>query len=471
VGVGAAAGAAGAGGDCSRNNLTGGTTCRPAKFAGNNGGATHRGISKDAINVVAYQVKQNEQVQAILNTTGTASDADRQAVLPAFEKWFNDNYETYGRRVKLIWFKGSSAANDPAGQQADAVRAADELDAFAVVTNNAGQSFYDELHRKGIPAFTWQQYANEVFEERAPHLFGILPDRDIVLGHLGEYICRRVAGRNAVHAGDPLFRANKRKIGILYQAETDNGPFLEKLLAGCGVKVDKMLSYPADISQAVAIATNAVAQMREAGISTVTCICDPIAPIYLTQQATNQGWLPEWLHNGYAVTDAPQAGRLYDQSQWGRSFGVSAIGYPRPLAGENGYKICRAGGGPEEACVRSSVNYYSSLAYAFNAIESAGPDLNDRSFAQAIYNFPAVGGTSPTELRASFGRNGPGPYTLIDDVMEIWWSPERPGPDGKPGTPFYVGNGRRYSLTQWPQTDAVPFRDDGSPQPPRDPDQ
>ena len=62
-------------------------------------------------------------------------------------------------------------------------------------------------------------------------------------------------------------------------------------------------------------------------------------------------------------------------------------------------------------------------------------------------------------------------FTFTDDVMEIWWSPDRPGPDGKPGVPFYVANGKRYALGQWPATDAAPFRDDGSPQPPRDPDQ
>ena len=107
--------------------------------------------------------------------------------------------------------------------------------------------------------------------------------------------------------------------------------------------------------------------------------------------------------------------------------------------------------------------------YTFSAIEAAGPDLNPRSFAQAMFGLPVVGGTG-SENRVSFGRNGPSEFTGVDNMMEIWWSSTRPGPDGDPGWPFYVDAGRRHDLGAWPSTEPVVFVDDGSPQPGRDPD-
>jgi hypothetical protein len=458
--------------DCSRNAVVEGQTCRPPAFRGSNGGATYRGVTADAITIAVYQVKQNEQVQAVLNAGGGANNEQRIEAVEALEKWFNANYETYGRKVDLVFQMGTGAGNDAALQQGDAVTTAEEVKAFAsIAVSSAGQEYYAELHRRGIPSFTLQQWAPDFFEANAPHLFGILPDRDLTLGHTAEYLCKRVLGRNATFAGDPTYRAQKRKLGVVFRQEFEaDGPFFKATVERCGGTVAKMVGYPADISQAVQIATNTVNQMRSEGITTVTCICDPIAPVYFTQQATNQGWFPEWIHNGYFLTDHPSFGRLYDQAQWRNSFGTSVLAFPEPQAKSPGYAVCRAGGGGQDACLVAAQALISPARTIFTAIEEAGPNLTDRSFAQSVYNQPVLGGTG-NRPRQSFGNLGPSPFTFTDDVMEIWWSPDRPGPDGKPGVPFYVANGKRYALGQWPTTDAAPFRDDGSPQPPRDPDQ
>ena len=473
--VGGAGTATGSGGevarDCSRNKLLEGKTCRPSKFSGDNGGATARGVTKDEIRVAVYQVKQNEQVQAVLNAGGGANNDQRQEVLAAYEKWFNENFETYGRKVKLIFQQGTGQGNDAAAQQADAVTTATEVKAFfSIAVSSAGQPYYEELHRRGVGAFTLQQWPAQFFEAMSPHLFGTLPDRELTFAHTSEYLCKRVLGRAAAHAGDPLYRESPRKFGIIYrEAFPDDGPLLQKMLERCGQKVGKMVAYPADISQAVAIATNTVHQMKAEGITTVTCLCDPIAPVYFTQQASKQGWFPEWIHNGFFLTDHPSFGRLYDQTQWRNSFGVSVLGYPELSAENSGYKICRAGGGSQDACLASAASYMTPVRALFTAIELAGPALTDRTLAQGIFAQPALGGgRSPT---LSFGRNGPSPYTGVDDVMEVWWSADRQGPDGKPGTHFYVGGGKRYLLGAWPTSPPQVFTNDGSPQPPRDPNQ
>ena len=464
-------------GDCSRTKLISTLGCRPPAFTGDNGGATYRGVSGDKIRVVAYQVRQNEQVQAILSAAGTANNEQRQVAFKALTKWVNENVELYGRKIEPIFYVGTTPANDAAGQQADAVHVAETLNAFAVLTLYPAPIFHEELHRRGIPNFTWNQFPAAWFEGLSPHTFGLFPDRDLTLDHLAEYTCKRLLGGraaanpNAVHAGDPVYQSSPRKFGVIFQDATDNGPYLAKRMKEqCGKEPAKMLSYPADIGNAVAISTNAVTQMQQEGITTVTCICDVIAPVFFTGQATKQGWFPEWIHNGYFVTDANAAGRLYEPNQWGNSFGVSTLSAPRPIAQNNGYKVCRAGGGDHESCVKAQVSYWPFLAMLSAVFERLGPEVTDIGVARQLVNLPGIGGEDKSDPRYSFGNNGPSPYTYLDDTMEIWYDPARQGNDGERGAAYYVDGGRRYLLGQWPATAPNVFVDDGSPQPARDPD-
>lgn len=464
-------------GDCTRTKVVVTIGCRPPAFKGNNGGATYRGVSDDTIKVVAYQVKQNEQVNAILAAAGTATNAQREVAFKAITAWVNANVELYGRKIEPIFYVGTTPASDAAGQQADAVYVAETLKAFAVLTLYPAPIFHEELHRRGILNFTWNQFPAAWFESLSPHTFGLFPDRDLTLQHVAEYLCGRVLGGtaapnpNAVHAGDPTYQRSSRKVGVIYQDATDNGPYLAGLLKQrCGKEPAKMLSYPADIGNAVAISTNAVTQMQQEGITTVTCICDVIAPVFFTGQATKQGWFPEWIHNGYFVTDANAAGRLYEPTQWSHSFGVSTLSFPTPIAQVNGYRVCRAGGGDHESCVKGQASYYAFLAVLSGSLERLGPNVTDVNVARQVVTLPPVGGTTPSEARLTFGNQGPSPYTYLDDTMEIWYDPTREGNDGKQGAAYYVAGGRRYNLGQWPLTPPKVFVNDGSEQPGRDPD-
>jgi hypothetical protein len=469
--AGAGSGVAAPAADCSRNGLTGGTTCRPPAFTGDNGGATYRGVTADTIKLVFYQVKQNEQVQAILSAAGTATNEQREASFKAIVKWVNENYELYGRKIEPIFWVGTTPANDPAAQQADAVYVAEELDAFAVITLYPNPIFHEELHRRGVVSFTWNQFPQAFFEQVSPHLFGLFPDRDLVVAHQAEYWCKRLRGGNAEHSGSPTYQVSPRVYGIIYQDGTDNGPALADLVKRqCGIEIASMLSYPADIGNAAAISTNIVTQMQQAGVTTVTCLCDVIAPVFFTAQATKQGWFPEWIHNGFFVTDANAAGRLYDPTQWSHSFGPSSLAYPLMTAENAGYRVCMAGGADKTACVKAQANSYAFVALLATALEQLGPRVDDLSLARQLVSLPPLVGEAPNRPTYSFGRQGPGPYTFVDDFMEIWYDATRTGNDGERGTAFYVDSGVRHTLGGWSATPPKVFVDDGSEQPPRDPD-
>jgi hypothetical protein len=465
--------------DCSRKQVIDAPLCRPLPvWFGDNGGASYTNVKPDEMRIVVYEPATNAQIDAFLGTFGAGSSDDSKNidVLEAYESYFNKVFETYGRHVKILFRRGPGD-QDPAKQTADADSVIDDLKATIVVSSVASGPFHDELSRRGVPSIAaGLQFPKDFYEQRAPFLFSIVPDLDLTLDHVAEYYCKRLNGKLAVHAGDPLYQTQTRKLGIIYPVDNsvllDVGPRLKAKLAACGTKVEKMIGYAGDVSTVTQQATNVIAQMRDAGITTVTLPADPISPIFFTNAATNQGWFPEWIQNGVLLTDLPDFGRLYNQQQWGHSFGISVFPDWGPVAKSGGYKAYYAGkpNGSHDAAISGGTAYYSPILYAFSGIELAGPRFNGRSFAQSMFNLPPLGGGTPDAIRLSFGKYGPSPYTGIDNIMEIWWDPNRNGPDGKPGWTFYVQGGKRYLLGQWPSSPPNVFVDDGSAQAQRDPD-
>lgn len=464
--------------DCSRQAVIGSPRCRPTPaFSGDNGGSTYTNVTADTIRIVVYEPGTNAQVEGLLSSFGAggANDGANRDMLEAFETYFNNNFETYGRRVRITFQRGPGEASTPDQQTADAAAVAEELDATIVLSAVASTAFHDELARRGIPSIAGGlQFRSTFYEQRSPYLFSLVPDLDLILDTTAEYWCKRLKDRNAAHAGDPLYKGQVRKLGIIYpddNQEMTGGLALKQKIEACGGSVAKTVAYASDVSTAQQQATNGIAQLKAAGVTTVTCTCDPIAPIFFTNAATNQAYFPEWLQNGVLLTDIPDFERLYNQQQWANSFGTSAFGKPQPVAQSAAWKAYFAAkpNGSKSTAAASGA-YFALLFYAFSAIEAAGPQLTATSFAQGMFSLPAIGGTAPDVPRVSFGANGPSPYTGIDDVTEIWWDDQRTGPDGKTGYNFYVEGGRRRQLGTWPRTDPNVFVDDGSPQPQRDPD-
>nr|MBA2608254.1 hypothetical protein [Actinomycetota bacterium] len=306
--------------NCSRQKVIAELSCRPIWRGGQNGGDLDRGVQKDKIRLVIYATPGNPQVNAILAAAGGSSAEDTQAAIDAHTKFWNKYFETYGRKVEVIWKVGPGDGADPAQMQADATAVAEEMKAFAVVSISSAQAFHKELARRGVPSFTGiLPLTRKLLEDMAPFTYSALPESDLLWEHFSEYWCTRLRGGMAEHAGDPRFTSQPRKLGIIHIEQDyanlggDLNGWLQKT---CGMQAAKTVSYTPDITRAAQIAANVIAQMKEAGVTTVTCVCDPIAPIFLTDEASRQQWFPEWIHNGFYGGDTASAGRLYDQVQW-----------------------------------------------------------------------------------------------------------------------------------------------------------
>lgn len=454
--------------DCFRQQSEiGSPACRPAWDGTGNSGASAPGVTAADINIVFYEPKRNAQVAALLSAAGTASPEEVQEVLSRYEVYFNTYYETYGRHVNLIYQEGPGGGADAAEDQADAATIATELNAFYASCSGCASSWHDELTRRGVPNTTViTPFRQEYLEESAPYLYSVLPDFDLTAQSAAEYYCQRVSGGNAEHAGDATLQLQSRSLGIIAMDTPDDpGGEFARLVEACGGEVAGVARYASGITTAQQQSTNAVVQMRQAGATTITCVCDVIAPVFLTGAATQQGYFPEWFSNGLFALDSYKAAQLYDQNQWEHAFGIASIPRPEPMEEEEWVIAYTLGGGEDmDALQNAGSSIFSGLVQAVDAIEFAGPTLTIDSFTNAMLTLPAYQEDRPGGPRQSFGNNGPGPWSRLDDHAEVWWDPDRTGPNGRPGNYFYVESGRRYLLGEWPTTAPNVFVDDGSTQ-------
>ena len=91
------------------------------------------------------------------------------------------------------------------------------------------------------------------------------------------------------------------------------------------MEIAENIPYALDPATLQETAANAIAQMKEAGVTTVIFAGDPVAPREFTQEATKQEYFPEWFLNISALVDTNVFARTYDQEQWQHAFGLTAL--------------------------------------------------------------------------------------------------------------------------------------------------
>ena len=89
--------------------------------------------------------------------------------------------------------------------------------------------------------------------------------------------------------------------------------------------VAENIPYALDPATLQETAANAIAQLKEAGVTTVIFAGDPVAPREFTREATKQEYFPEWFLNISALVDTNAFARTYDQEQWKHAFGLTAL--------------------------------------------------------------------------------------------------------------------------------------------------
>jgi hypothetical protein len=450
---GAAAGTVTRGRDCPGGELQDrNSTYSPPclNFSGDNGGATSKGVSADTITIA---MREPETFDAGVNNQGRITDtpADIKRSLLAFVEYFNRVYQLYGRKIQVVFYKPKvpALAGTSGGYQeeanADALTVGQQIKAFADVTASA-PAYADALVRQGVIGGGTFHMSKSWYQARAPYAWANLPDCTSLAEQSMDYVIKRLGQGPAKWAGDPALRTKPRAIGLVvpdspwYQECADHA---EALYKAAGYKFARRVNYPLDFNQEAQTATNVVAQMKAAGVTTVMCMCDPLLPYFATPQANQQNYHPEWLVAGFGATDTDLAGQFYDQAQWSHAFGMGVIGDLRSGYDSESYRAYKSIRNDEPAQLRD-IAYYPLLMFMVCA-QMAGPNLTPKTFEAGCFNYPARQG----EL--GLWKFGPGDYTAVSDAREIYWDPQGVSPwNGRKGRYITTLGGARFPGA-WPQ--------------------
>jgi hypothetical protein len=444
-----------------------------APFTGDNGGATATGVTADEITIVHYQGPDNDPIINYITSAVKVDETNAQenATIEGFIKYFETYYELYGRKIKYVSYESTGLANDEVTARADAQRIVEEYKPFAVVGGPAlTNAFADEMAARETVCISCGGGTAEWFAERDPYLWNLDGSSEQKQVHVVEFIGKQLAGKPASHAGDDL-KAETRKFAVVYEAsggaESQRlADLMEARMTEAGAAPDLMLAYTLDPGTIQQQASQIVAKMKAAGITTVVLSTDPVAPGDFTREATTQEYEPEWLVAAATLTDTNAFGRGYDQAQWAHAFGVTSLAVrvnPDVVGSKILYKWFT---GQDAPAPLGAPVFMPGFSLLFSALQGTGPTLTPQTlgdFIKSIKTTPAM-----TASYLTYGDQGiwdATDYNGVDDATVFWWDATATGPDenGREDTGLmkFVDGGKRYLPGEWPTEDKL-FVQDGA---------
>jgi Periplasmic binding protein len=443
--------------------------CVPTYNGTNNGGANGSpGVSASTITIAYYVAKPDPQTDALTKAVGAYDTPDQvTAGVKEYMQIFEQYAELYGRKIKLVLLHGTGAATDDTAARADAIKAADELHAFAVIGGpSQSKAFADELTSRGVMCIGTCLIAQpQSFYAAHPGLFGVGPLPEQPADDTVELIKKQLEGKDAIYAGDPKLQKEKRKFALLTY-DTPDGQFkpvwdaVSKEMAADGMPLATHVSYFLDLTTAQADARTLITKLKTSGATSVIFSGDPLMPEYFTAEATKQNYHPEWIISGTVYADTDVFARSYDQSQWSHAFGIGLVGAQSPEPQHQDYLLHEWYFSKPPPDINTSGIVEGDVQLLFTGLQLAGPHLTVANFTAGMQNQP-VPPESPDGLFPiiTFGKHGLWPgtdYGGLDNVNLIWWDPTAVGPDetgtvGK-GMYRYVDDARRYLPGHFPTT-------------------
>jgi hypothetical protein len=439
----------------------------PFAAGADNGGATTRGVTADAIRVVVYtgipahEAPEDATVRGkgllavnfATGQPGTIEDAvhDVNAAL-------GHVLESWGR--ELVFEYVTRSGTDEAAQRADAV-AVVARKPFAVLDMASAEVFCSEVASRKVIAIC-ATGTNAAMEAQQPYRYGTFIDYWANVISVAQLVGGGLAGKPAKWAGDSQLQQTRRTFGVVYQ-DSQTGidvdlwerslrryrapAFAAELSYDPGT--EDVLGNPA-VSQEQA--PTMIGRLADAGVTTVVLFTDITMTQALTRAATDQDYHPEWLSTGFAFQEYPGVARLFDQDQWAHAFGVGSALAPI------------AGGRPLGEVMPW---YWGTDNYTFDAgvlgelvvltfgVHLAGPTLTPASFRRAVFAVGAQGGAvadDPSRVMLARGRGHGFPYTQYlfgGDVQLGWWNPDAtiapdPGQAARPGAWMFLDRGERH---------------------------
>jgi hypothetical protein len=406
-------------------------------FSGDNGGATSPGVSASQINVTYRITSDSESFQQTLASLGGANivdtTADIERTINALATYFNTHFQFYGRKLNVEFFNGQGSITNEllgSGQQqadADAVTASQQLHAFAEL-NGASEPYGVALSQQKVVNFGVPYLSADFMSQYAPYMWSLDTESNDVVAATSELGIKSMKGGNADYAGGSL-QGKPRKVAIIapsnpwYQTAAQSAVQQDN---AAGFPVTDNIQYQLNLSTLSSQAATVISQLQNDGITTVFCGCDPVFPVYLTSRAAEQGYTPEWVVAGVALTDQDIVGQLFQQSEWSHAFGVSYDGATLPKQQTFGYAAYKQVSPSTEPANAVDIIYAQMYEMAIG-LQMAGPDLTPQSFESGMRAYPGSQAGAPNALYGTWGFPN-GHFTPQEDWTFIYWNPNLTSP-------------------------------------------
>ena len=451
----------------------------------NNGGATADGVTDKQIKVIRWLGFQDDATKAILRAY-KLSDEDSviKRSYDAYRAYSNHHYETYGREVVYEDYAASAVSTNDEAMIADAAQIADKHP-FAVIVGNPAAVMptvlATELNARGVLCSGCTvSLSTGYYNENPDIIAGGLPSINEYCQQSAEYIGKRLAGKNAIHAGDELnplqgFKTKTRVFGLMYlngqmgkvDPEGERGrKICEDAFAKYGVSFAVQVAYLYDPGRNQNDVSNMIAQFKGQG-----CHHDRADRRPAVAHPHHPGGHPAELlprvvrhrhralrhdHGRAALRPEPVAPRLRHHAAVGhverRQDVHGREGVPRRPTAEppTATRAC---------CATSTEGWRSSCSPASRWRGRISPKTRSRPACSPIPRHRPV--AVPRGCRTSTTRRIL--PTAIKDFAEVYYDITAQGPDerGQQGTGMMMktDNGQRYQVGQWPSDDPHVYQD------------
>ena len=447
-----------------------------AFFDGDNFGATYQGVTKDEVRILVYVSGGVRYTSSSTAATSPVSEYFDLAEPPeddeflvvkgmrAWQRYFNDRFQTYGRFVHFFVFFDSGSGS-PEARRADAADNYARVKPFAVLTDvtHGGNEvdYVEAMARRGVLNFGTLTGKSEAFFRKYPKLiWGYDPPIEYQAEAYTSYVCDKVVGKPAVLAGGE-FANQPRKLGLFHTSDENHADrirlaeLVQQKVEACGGEIVATATFPKCclVQDPTGVnpddvATN-MAQFREDGVTTI--LWPGGMEGYHASAAFSQGYYPEWIVLGDDLLDGNEQNRRARNgpSFDGRAILITPEVYSPPRQQQRCYQAYReADTAMNERDLVYVCGYYPNLFQLFTGIQVAGPRLGPSSVDKGYHAIPAVK-SQDNQSPACF--YDPGDYTCAkDNQIEIWEDQMTPPEESRNGCWRIIQNGARYFPGQYP---------------------
>lgn len=420
--------------------------CKP-EFVGDNGGATAKNVFPDQVNIGFWHGATVPENKGPVPTEPGSNENAVDRTLRVLQAYFNARYETYNRRIQLVFIDTPDTTDT--GQQAAAATADETYQVFA--STHLGRAYCDELVRRGVICYSENPFPDRDLDAASPYFWSFQMSGTRNERLVAEYLCKRLVGGTADYAAGSQQGA-PRKFGVIYESDTTGRSFEDFNRAfqdACGETAEGYdVNDPSRSGENAGQTAVAIASLQSKGVTTIVNYMQVGSQLVAMQAADSAGYYPEWFITGSYGSDFNLLSKVQPKGQMSQAFGLSGIELPRPrpeMECTRAYKTIDPNNNPDDGVCDQ---YWELLSQVVGGIQEAGPNLTAETFRDGFYRY---GRRYPPERWAFHGGYAPGDHSFIDKMGEIWWDPDAFERGSRvPGAFTWTHDGARYGLGEIP---------------------